>query len=263
MASRFLTLLGQAAAYIQPMAFRVLAIMGDEDSSTFAAWPTITGGSGAPSEAQPDGSVYMRTNGAVGTTFYVRVSGAWVAIVGTDAEIAALAGLVSAADRVPYFTGVGTAALATFTAYGRSLVAAVDAAAVRVLLGLETTANVVFNQVTATFVGNLTGNVTGNASGSSGSCTGNAATATLAAAATEATALRAAGVYASVEQTGTGGEQIFAHGLVTTPAVIWTVITEAPVALGGGIDVAYGAMSATELRFTVTTGIKYRVFAIK
>lgn len=72
----------------------------------------------------------------------LEVAAAMIATAGAYADpgLLALAGKTPAADRLPYYTGASTSALAVLTAAGRALLDDADAAAQRTTLGLGTAA---------------------------------------------------------------------------------------------------------------------------
>ena len=81
---------------------------------------------------------YLTTSSASST--YLTQSSASTNYQPKDADLTAIAGLTSAADALPYFTGSGTASTTTLTTYGRSLIDDADAATARTTLGLGTMA---------------------------------------------------------------------------------------------------------------------------
>lgn len=66
-----------------------------------------------------------------------------------DADLAAIAGLTSAANKLPYFSGSGTAALADFTSAGRALVDDADAQAQRATLAIPVVSSADFASLAA------------------------------------------------------------------------------------------------------------------
>ena len=120
------------------------------DGGAGAATITVTGGGGgAPTSAS---YLTLGTNGTL-TNERVLTAGADITLTDAgagstltvavtantyqplDSELTAIAGLTSAADRLPYFTGSGTAALVTFTAAGRAILDDANANAQLTTLG--------------------------------------------------------------------------------------------------------------------------------
>lgn len=105
--------------------------------------------------------IFVRTGAGTVAARSVAVSGSGIAVTNGDGvagnptlnlsdALASVGGLTPAADRIAFYTGAAAASLATLTAFGRSLIDDVDAAAGRTTLGLGTMATQAASNVNIT-----------------------------------------------------------------------------------------------------------------
>lgn len=259
---------GRYLKVVSGVAVRRLGLLISGNSADDATAPTLTAGTGAPTAAEANGSLNQRTNGYV----YRRIGDAWELLAGAAGALTAnvISELTAAAgvtiDGLLVKDG-GLVAAGAVDANGQELILDADA---DTSLTADTD-----DQIDVRISGaddfRFTANTFTALSGSTIAADTIAET-TAASGVTvdgclikdgRVAALAVASMFSSTEQTGTGSPQNVAHGLGTTPSMVWTEPSELPAALAAGYDVAKGAHDATNCIFTVTSGVKFFVHAIK
>lgn len=205
--------------------FRRLGVAISGAESDVASAPTITAGSAAPSSTdEPVGSIYIRVSSTVG--IYQYRSSAWVLVVGMGSDFGA--------------TGLKADVIAESTAASG---VTVDGVLLK------------DNSVTVGSAGQIVTDTIAEKTAASGVTVDGCLIKD-----GRAAALATASMFLSAEVTGNGAEQDTAHGFGAAPTLAYAVFTELD---GNAADIAHGTHDATNCKFTVTTGQKYRVVAFK
>jgi hypothetical protein len=242
--------------------FAVVGFAKNGDTNDIASVIPVTAGSGAPGHnAFVAGEIYIRTDGtaAAGTLLYAatNTSGTWAPIVNlssfaptvislTDNTATAL-DITEGANSYLKFTTTNSAEKVTISK-ALALLLGIDlsGAASAVSLIDNTAAALDITEGANSYIKCVTTN------GSESVTVGKPL-------------LMQGGIapgsrFTSTEQTGTGASQNIAHGLGSTPSLVWW----APSGLSGNAcTFVPGAHDATNVKMTVTAGEKFYAFALK